>query len=128
GGRPEDRPDENVERLPALVRVFERERRVRQGQKPEDQVVPEEDPGGERRPGKDRDAVPLELPEHVVEEDDRRNRVDQIEESRARREKLLQPALPARRRLPRPFVGLREREPLFAGKDEEEVEEDRGQK
>ncbi len=121
---PEDRPDEDVEGLAALARVLEREGRVREGHEAEDEVVAEKDPGGQRRAREDGDPLAPHLAHHVVEEDDRRNRIEQVEERRARRQKLLQPDLPARGRLSRPLVGPSEVEALGARKDQEEVEED----
>src|SRR5262249_24254080 len=120
----EDRPDEDVERLPPLGGLVEREGRVRQRGEAEDQVIAQQDPRGERRPREDRDALALELAEDVVEEDDRRDRVDQVEESGARRQESLQFPLPARRLLA-PLVPGGEGEDLGPREDQEEVQEDR---
>ena len=68
---------------------------------------------------------PAHLAHHVVEEDDRRNRVEEIEQRGACRQEFLQPHLPARGRLSRPLVGPREVQSLGTGEDQEEVEEDR---
>src|SRR5262249_41398592 len=120
--RPDDRADEDVEGLPPLARLLEREGRMRQGDEAEDEVVPEKDPGGQRRAREDRHLLPADLAQDVVEEDERRNRVEQIQQLRARREEALERDLPARGRLPRPLVRLREVQPLRSREDEEEVE------
>jgi hypothetical protein len=112
-----------VEGLPALSRVLEREGRVRQGRQAEHEVVAEQDPGGQWRAREHRDLFAPHLPHHVVEEDEGRDRVEQIEQRGARREKLLEPDLPPRRRLARPLVGLCKVQALGAREDQEEVQE-----
>ncbi|MDQ2965242.1 MAG: hypothetical protein M3R57_05290, partial [Chloroflexota bacterium] len=67
---------------------------MRQRHEAEHEVVAEQDPRRQGRAREDRDLLALHLAEDVVEEDERRNGVQEVEQRRARREELLKPHFP----------------------------------